>query len=157
MVFWFSVLFSTIVLTVTIMHCFVSFQALKSKCKQYQEIRDQKISSGMSWQPTKVPAHLLVDFPSDFCPDDWTDGEDSDWLVHNHFDVLAEQMAALQAQLDKREDNLEQNEETVLIFKGLSNDLLKWLNHQLTLPVMNKLPDANQEQLEEDISVLEVS
>ena len=135
----------------------MSFQALQCKCKEFQEKRDKKIASGVSWQPTKIPAHLLVEFPSEFRPDDEADGEDSDWLVHNHFDVLAEQMATLQAQLDKREDKLEKNEETVLIFKGLSSHLLKWLEQQLTLPVINKLPDANQEQLEEDIEVLQVS
>ena len=110
----------------------------------------------MSWQPTKVPQHLLVEFPSELRSDDEADGEDSGWLVHNHFDVLARQMATLQAQLDKHEDKLEKNEETILIFKGLSNDLLSWLQQQLALSEMNKLPDANQEQLEKDISVLQV-
>ena len=116
-----------------------------------------KIASGVSWQPTIIPGHLLVEFPSEFRPDDEADGKDSDWLVHNHLDVLAEQMAALQAQLDKREDKLEKNEETVLIFKGLSSDLLNWLEQQHALPVMNKLPDAILEQLEEDIELLQVS
>ena len=37
----------------------------------------------------------------------------------------------------------------------MSSDLLNWLEQQLTLPVMNKLPDANQEWLEEDIEVLQ--
>ena len=97
-----------------------------------------------------------MEFPSELHPDDEACDEDSDWLVHNHFDVLAKQMVALQAQLDKREDKLEKNEEMILIFKGLSNDLLSWLEQQLVLSVMNKLPDANQKQLEEDISVLEV-
>ena len=110
----------------------------------------------MSWQPTKIPEDLLVEFPSELRPDDEADAKNSDWLVHNHFDVLAKQMATLQAQLDKHEDKLEKNEETILIFKGLSNELLSWLQQQLVLSVMIKLPDANQEQLEEDISVLQV-
>ena len=38
-------------------------------------------------------------FSCEFCPDNEANDEDSDWLVHNHFDVLAEQMATLQAQL----------------------------------------------------------
>ena len=59
-------------------------------------------------------------------------------------------------QLDKREDKIEKNEETVLIFKGLSDDLLNWLEQQLALPIMNKLPDADQEQLKEDISIFQV-
>lgn len=135
----------------------VSLQSLQSKCKEYQEKRNKKRTSGVSWQPTKIPTHLLAEFPSEFRPDDEADGEDSDWMIHNHFEALSDQMAALQAQLDKREDRLEKNEETVLIFKGLSNDLLNWLEQQLALPMMNKLPDASQEQLEEDIAVLQVS
>ena len=65
-------------------------------------------------------------------------------------------MEALQVQLDKREDKLEKNEETVLIFKGLSEELLNWLEQQLALPIMNRLPDADQEQLKDDISILQV-
>ena len=38
-------------------------------------------------------------FSCELHPDNEADGEDSDWLVHNHFDVLADQMATLQAQL----------------------------------------------------------
>ena len=38
-------------------------------------------------------------FSCELHPDNEADDEDSDWLVHNHFDVLAEQMATLQAQL----------------------------------------------------------
>ena len=125
------------------------------KFKEFQEKRDSKEAAGVSWQPTKIPKHLLVEFPSELFSDE-ADGEDSDWLVHNQFDVLAKQMATLQAQLDKHEDKLEKNEETILIFKGLSNDLLSWLQLQLALPEMNKLPDANLEQLQKDISVLQV-
>ena len=132
-------------------------QALQSKYKEYQEKRDSKVALSVSWQPTKIPKHLLVDFPSELRPDDEACDEDSNWLVHNHFDALAKEMATLQAQLDKHEDKLEKNEETVLIFKGLSSDLLSWLEQHLALPVMNKLPDANQEQLEEEISTLQVS
>ena len=65
-------------------------------------------------------------------------------------------MEALQVQLDKHEDKLEKNEETVLIFKGLSEELLNWLEQQLALPIMNRLPDADQEQLKDDISILQV-
>ena len=40
-----------------------------------------------------------ISFSCELHPDNEADDEDSDWLVHNHFDVLAEQMATLQAQL----------------------------------------------------------
>ena len=77
----------------------MSFQPLQYKCKELQEKIGERISSGVSWQPTKIPAHFLVEFPSECRHDDKADGEDCDWLVHNHFDVLAEQVTTLQAQL----------------------------------------------------------
>ena len=43
--------------------------------------------------------NACTSFSCELHPDNETDSEDSDWLVHNHFDVLAEQMATLQAQL----------------------------------------------------------
>jgi len=134
----------------------LSFQALQTKCKEYQQKGDLKKNSGFSWQPTKIPRHLLIEFPSELHPHHGDDETDSDWLVENHFGVLAKQMTKLQEQLDKREDNLEKNEETVLIFKGLANDLLNWLEQQLALIVIKKLPDANREQLEQDIDTVQV-
>ena len=43
--------------------------------------------------------NVYTSFSCELHPDNEADDEDSDWLVHNHFDVLAEQMATLQAQL----------------------------------------------------------
>jgi len=114
---------------------------------------------GESWLPTLVPQDLLADYPVEFRLQPAADEIDGIAVypsVKEHLSGLDDQIKTLQVMLNKREDQLDKNEETVLMFKGLAEDLLNWINQQCALCVMNKLPDANLEQLEEDIGVVQV-
>jgi len=136
------------------------FQTLQGRCDQCQQNNTDTTTRGESWKPTPVPQELLTDYPAEFklqLVEDEIDGVAVHPSLEKHFISLAEQIAMLQEHLNKREDQLDKNEETVLIFKGLAEELLSWINQQTILPVMNKLPDANLEQLEDDISIIQVS
>ena len=54
---------------------------------------------GMTYGVITTNLNVYTSFSCKLHPDNEADDEDSDWLVHNHFDVLTEQMATLQAQL----------------------------------------------------------
>ena len=75
----------------------MSFQPLQCKCKELHKKIDKKIHIFRIVMATNLNA--CTSFSCEFCPNNEADDEDSDWLVHNYFDVLAEQMATLQAQL----------------------------------------------------------
>ncbi|XP_065895085.1 uncharacterized protein [Dysidea avara] len=135
-----------------------ALQTLQGRCDKCQQNNVDTGTRGESWKPTPIPQELLADYPADFKLQpaaDEIDGVTVHPTVEEHFTSLAEQVEALQTLLNKREDQLDKNEETVLIFKGLADDLLNWINQQCALPVMNKLPDADSEQLEEDIGVVQ--
>ena len=135
------------------------FQALQDRCDGCQQNNTNTATRGESWKPTAVPQELLICYPAEFKLQPATDEIDGVTLhpsLEEHFISLAEQIEMLQGQLNNREDQLDKNEETVLIFKGLAEELLDWINQQIVLPIMNKLPDANLEQLEEDIGLLQV-
>ena len=136
------------------------FQALQGRCAKCQQNNVDTGTRGKSWKPTPIPQELLANYPADLKLQpaaDEIDGVTVHPTVEEHFTSLAEQVEALQTLLNNREDQLDKNEETVLIFKGLADDLLNWINQQCALPVMNKLPDADLEQLEEDIGVVQVN
>ena len=135
------------------------FQALQDKCDGCQQNNTNTAARGESWKPTAVPQELLAHYPAEFKLQPATDEIDGVALhpsLEKHFISLGEQIEMLQGQLNNREDQLDKNEETVLIFKGLAEELLVWINQQIVCRIMNKLPDANLEQIEEDIGLLQV-
>ena len=75
----------------------VSFQPLQYQCKELHKKIDKKIHIFSIVMATNL--NTCTSYSCELHPDNEANDEDSDWLVHNHFDVLPEQMATLQAQL----------------------------------------------------------